>query len=46
VKNWTAMPDVFPNGIQAVVSKTGWPIVAHNRWWYIRTYKVMVQTAK
>lgn len=33
VKNWTAMPDVFPNGIEAVVKKTGWPIVAHNRFW-------------
>ena len=31
VKNWTAMPSIFPNGIEAVVEKTGWPIVAHNR---------------
>ena len=35
VKNWTAMPSVFPNGIEAVVKKTGWPIEAHNRWWYV-----------
>ena len=27
------MPSVFPNGIEAVVKKTGWPIVAHNRYW-------------
>ena len=33
VKNWTAMPSVFPNGIDAVVEKTGWPIMAHNRYW-------------
>lgn len=33
VKNWTAMPSVFPNGIEAVASRTGWPIVAHNRYW-------------
>lgn len=33
VKNWTAMPNVFPNGIEAVTTKTGWPIVAHNRYW-------------
>ena len=35
VKNWTARPDIFPNGINAVVDRTGWPIVAHNRWWYV-----------
>ena len=33
VKNWTAMPSVFPNGIEAVVEKTGWRVVGHNRWW-------------
>jgi len=27
VKNWTAMPDVFPNGIESMVAKTG------NRFW-------------
>ena len=36
VKNWTAMPDIFPNGIEALVNKTGWRVVAHNRWWYVR----------
>ena len=34
VKNWTAMPSVFPNGIQSLQQKTQWPIVAHNRYWY------------
>ena len=29
------MPSVFPNGIEAVVKKTGLPIEAHNRWWYV-----------
>lgn len=33
VKNWTAMPSIFPNGIDSVVQKTGWPVVAHNRYW-------------
>ena len=32
VKNWTAMPDVFPNGIREVSALTDWPVVAHNRW--------------
>lgn len=35
VKNWTARPDVFPDGIQGLQNKTKWPIVAHNRYWYI-----------
>ena len=33
VKNWTAMPSIFPHGIEEVATKTGWPIVAHNRYW-------------
>jgi hypothetical protein len=37
VKNWTAMPSVFPNGIEAVVKKTGLPMEAHNRWWSPQT---------
>jgi len=28
------MPDVFPDGISGLSEKTGWPIVAHNRYWY------------
>ena len=33
VKNWTAMPSIFPHGIEEVAIQTGWPIVAHNRYW-------------
>jgi len=32
VKNWTAMPEVFPDGVSGVSQKTGRPIVAHNRY--------------
>ena len=31
VKNWTAMPSIFPHGIKYVSNKTHLPIVAHNR---------------
>ena len=45
MKNWTAMPSIFPNGIEAVASKTGWPIVAHNRYWSNDTdYAVQVSS--
>ena len=37
VKNWTAMTTVFPNGIEYVSQKTGWPIVAHNRFFSVDT---------
>ena len=33
VKNWTALPNVFPNGIHSVSDATKWSIVAHNRFW-------------
>ena len=33
VKNWTAMPEVFPNGMSEIYEKTSMPVVAHNRWW-------------
>ena len=33
VTNWTARPDVFPRGMRHVRDATGWPIVAHNRYW-------------
>ena len=33
IKNWTAMPSVFPHGIWYLSNKTDWPIVAHNRYW-------------
>ena len=29
------MPDALPSGISGLSSKTGWPIVAHNRYWYV-----------
>ena len=31
VKNWTARPDIFPDGTQYVYEQTGWKIQAHNR---------------
>lgn len=36
VLNWTAMPSVFPggnSGISKLHQATGWPLMAHNRWW-------------
>lgn len=42
VKNWTARPDVFPNGIQSMQSKTKWSIVAHNRYWYVDVVVLVV----
>ncbi len=33
VTNWTARPDIFPGGRQAVYQATGWPMMAHNRYW-------------
>ena len=33
VKNWTALPDVFPGGMAAVHNSTKLPIQAHNRYW-------------
>ena len=33
VKNWTARPDIFPNGISNIRRQTEWDIVAHNRYW-------------
>ena len=33
VKNWTARPDIFPDGLQAVYEGTKWKIQAHNRYW-------------
>ena len=32
LKNWTARPTQFPNGIKPTNDYTGWPVVAHNRW--------------
>ena len=33
VKNWTARPDIFPNGTRYVAQETGWKMQAHNRYW-------------
>ena len=33
VKNWTARGDIYPHGADYVYNETGWPVVAHNRWW-------------
>lgn len=33
VKNWTARPDVFPSGLQALHANLTYPFLAHNRWW-------------
>ena len=33
VKSWTALNDVFPNGLENLYSKTGLKVVAHNRYW-------------
>ena len=33
VKLWDARPDVFPNGLENLWQKTGWPTMLHNRMW-------------
>ena len=33
MKNWTARPDVFPSGLQALHANLTYPFLAHNRWW-------------
>lgn len=33
VTNWTARPDIFPEGLPHIHKKTNWPIQAHNRYW-------------
>ena len=37
VTNWTARPDVFPDGIQALYEQTNWLVQAHNRYWALET---------
>ena len=32
VKNWTATPDTFPNGLANFNNYTRWPVVGHNRY--------------
>lgn len=55
VKNWTAMPNIFPRGIGYLSNVTGWPIVAHNRFFSPDTdyasqnggqYKFIIDTDK
>jgi hypothetical protein len=33
VKNWTAMPSIFPHGLAYFQEQTQWSIIAHNRYW-------------
>ncbi|KAJ8044596.1 hypothetical protein HOLleu_07381 [Holothuria leucospilota] len=33
VKNWTAMPSVFPHGAGYLYEQLGYPFAAHNRYW-------------
>ena len=33
VKNWTAMPSIFPRGLEYLYEKTGWTVQGHNRFW-------------
>ncbi|VDI03306.1 Hypothetical predicted protein [Mytilus galloprovincialis] len=33
LKEWTARPEVFPNGLRNLTLATNWPIAAHNRYW-------------
>ena len=33
VKEWDAMPEVFPDGVESVFENTGWYVQAHNRYW-------------
>ncbi|XP_046547807.1 uncharacterized protein LOC124257721 [Haliotis rubra] len=33
VTSWTAMPKIFPNGLQFLHKKLGLPLAAHNRYW-------------
>ena len=37
VTNWTAMPNIFPNGNKYIFEQTGWKIQAHNRYWAVDT---------
>ena len=30
---WTALPKLFPNGLDEVQQRTGWSFAAHNRYW-------------
>jgi len=33
VLSWTAMDEIFPNGMDSVYQETSLPVIAHNRYW-------------
>ena len=33
VTNWTARPDIFPDGFEYLTKTLGWPVQGHNRFW-------------
>merc|ERR1712032_1410331 len=33
VQTWEPRADIFPNGLQNLFEKTGWPQQLHNRYW-------------
>ena len=33
VKSWTALEEVFPDGMEIIYQETSLPVIAHNRWW-------------
>jgi hypothetical protein len=35
VKEWIAMGNIFPDGLDYVYNQTEWPIQGHNRYWAI-----------
>ncbi|XP_071115649.1 uncharacterized protein [Haliotis cracherodii] len=37
VVTWSAQPKVFPNGMQWLYNKTGYPVVAHSMYWSSNT---------
>lgn len=37
VTDWSARPDVFPQGLSELYAKTGWQVQAHNRYWSNQT---------
>lgn len=45
VSNWTELPDIFPNGLDAIRRETGWAYAAHNRYWVsLKATKVTIFT--
>jgi len=33
VKDWSPMPEIFPDGLHYLFNQTGWGVAAHNRYW-------------